>query len=127
MRTRILIVDDSPNIREAIQHTLGDTDTVFFECDDGSTALAAYKQHLPDWVLMDIQMKLVDGFTAARAIRAAFPVARIIFVSQFDNNRFREIAESIGGCGYVLKQNLFDLRTIIRAESGPSLLTSQDQ
>jgi len=110
---KILIVDDSASIRESIKQTLEDGDTTFFECDDGAGAFALYKQNQPNFVLMDIHMKIVDGFTAAREIRNTFPDAHIIFVTQYDNNRFREIAKSIGGSGYILKQNLFELREVI--------------
>ncbi len=112
-KKKILIVDDSASLRESIKQTLEDADTIFIECDDGADAFDLYKENIPDWVLMDIQMKKVDGITAARQIRNTFPESNIIFVTQYDNIRLREIAKSIGGNGYVLKQNLFDLREII--------------
>ena len=50
------------------------------------------RQHRPDWVLMDIKMKEMDGLMATMQIKAAFPEARIIIVTaygRFDTARSR--------------------------------------
>src|ERR1700749_2874824 len=73
-----LIVEDNAGIRRLLRRTLVDTASAIWECTDGSDALAAYEEHRPDIVLMDIRMPLVDGLTATRQIRDYDPSARII-------------------------------------------------
>jgi two-component system chemotaxis response regulator CheY len=69
----ILIVEDSEPMRQMIKQLVGDLTEAFTECCDGAQALEAYRQHRPDWVLMDIKMKEMDGLMATRQIKGAFP------------------------------------------------------
>jgi two-component system response regulator DegU len=83
------------------------------ERDDGADAVAAYDQYMPDWVLMDIKLRTVDGLTATRRIVARHPQARIIIVTNYDSPGFKDEARFAGACGYVLKNHLVELRNII--------------
>ena len=69
----ILIVENSPRMRRTIRSLLAGLAHEVFECEDGSQVLAAYQAHRPDWVLMDIKLKEVDGIVVTRALLAAFP------------------------------------------------------
>jgi DNA-binding NarL/FixJ family response regulator len=84
-----------------------------FEAGDGAEALEAYRTHRPDWVLMDFRMREVNGLEATREIKAAFPEARVLIVTNYDDAELRASALEAGACGYVLKDNLLDLRTLI--------------
>ena len=87
------------------------------DCSDGADALAAYTRHRPDFVLMDIQMRVMDGITATQRIKAD-PAARIIIVTDYDQDDLREAAQQAGACGYVAKENLPELvRLLSRFES----------
>ena len=83
------------------------------ECSDGSDALAAYREHQPDLVLMDLKMGGVDGLAATRQIRQFFPQARIVMVSQWADGPLREAANSAGAEAYVDKADLLPLRRIL--------------
>ena len=109
----ILIVDDSPRMRRTIRSLLAGLIHEVFECEDGSEVLAAYQAHRPDWVLMDIGLKEVDGIVATRALKAAFPEAKVVMVTDYDDARLREAAHHAGACAYVLKEDLFKVREII--------------
>ncbi|HXG93319.1 MAG TPA: response regulator transcription factor [Blastocatellia bacterium] len=110
--TRILIVEDNEQMRRVIRNVIGDLGAVR-EIADGAQALNAYAEWKPDWVLMDIKMEKVNGITATREIKAAFPDARIIIVTNYDDADLREAARKAGACSYVLKEDLLSLRHIV--------------
>ena len=110
---KILIVDDSEAMRRAIKLVLEGMAAQIYECSDGSEAIVEYSIHLPDWVLMDIRMKEIDGLTAIKQIKRVFPNARIIVVTISKGDDMREAARSAGACAYVVKDNLLELRQIL--------------
>ena len=110
---KILIVEDNPQMRSELRHWLSDVATDFAECADGADALDAYRNFLPDWVLMDWEMKLVDGLTATREIVAVYPNAKILMLTLHDIARLRDAAHSAGATGFILKDELPMLRQII--------------
>ena len=105
---KVLVVDDNSAMRQAVRELLSDIGEIY-ECSDGAEALHNYATWQPDWVLMDIKMKVMDGLTATRQIKAAFPDAQIIIVTGYADSSLREVARDAGACGYVLKENLFEL------------------
>jgi DNA-binding NarL/FixJ family response regulator len=111
----ILIVDNSPRMRRTIRSLLAGLAHEIFECEDGSQALAAYQKHRPDWVLMDIGLKETDGIVVTLALTAAFPEAKVVIVTDYDDARLRQAAQRAGACAYVRKEDLFELRVIINA------------
>ena len=110
---RLLIVDDNQQMRRLIKSVVGNLAETVFECADGSEALQAYREQQPDWVLMDIEMKRLDGISATRQIKAAFPDARIAILTEYDDPDWREEALAAGACEYVLKEELFEVRRIL--------------
>ena len=110
----VLIVDDHAEMRQLIRSLLTGLGAEVNECADGSQALAAYREHFPDWVLMDIRMKELNGIDATRQLRAAFPEARVIIVSEMGSPSFRKAAQEAGACAYVLKENLVTLPAMLR-------------
>jgi CheY-like chemotaxis protein len=120
---KILIVDDSADMRRCIKNFLPAT-VEKVECRDGLEAIAAFAEHQPDWVLMDIEMKPLDGLSAARQIRTRWPEARIILVTSHDEARFRESALQLKVEGYVLKDNLEQINQIVSASSAAKPRTS---
>lgn len=108
---KILIADDSAEMRRCIREVLSPKDNVL-ECATGREAVAAFGMSRPDWVLMDIEMPEQDGLSAAREIRAAFPQARIVFVTAHDERRLRAAASQLGE-GFVLKTRLDEIRQLL--------------
>jgi CheY-like chemotaxis protein len=113
-KMRLLIVEDNYQMRRLIRSFVGDLVEAVFECGDGSEALEAYRAYQPDWVLMDIEMKKLDGISATRQIKADFPDARIIIVTEYDQPDWRDEAKRAGACDYVLKESLVQLRGILQ-------------
>jgi len=113
MTTVILIVDDSQPMRELIKMTLAGVAEIVGECADGADALAAYERLRPDWILMDIEMKNVDGITATRQITTAYPEARIMIVTDYNDDSLQRAAFEAGASQYVVKENLLDILEIL--------------
>lgn len=107
---KVLIVEDDRAMRELLKRMVGDLVDSFCECGDGQEALAAYQMDRPDWVLMDIRMKEVDGLAATEQIVNAWPGARVLIVTSYNEPSLREAARQAGACGYVLKENLLEVR-----------------
>ena len=64
---------------------------------------------------MDIEMPVTDGISATREIVERLPSTTILVLTQYDDNRLRRAAREAGAQGYVLKENLLELRTVLRA------------
>ena len=110
---KLLIVEDNLPMRRLIAQIVRRQGDVLVECGDGAQAVAAYRELIPDWVLMDVEMPIMDGITAARAIIADFPEAKIAIVTDHDNLPLREAAAEAGACEYIVKENLADLRRML--------------
>jgi two-component system cell cycle response regulator DivK len=70
MSKRILLVEDQPDNRKIIRDMLRGTDYEIMEAENGEEALAAIAKQRPDLILMDIQLPVMDGYTATRRIKA---------------------------------------------------------
>jgi DNA-binding NarL/FixJ family response regulator len=57
----------------------------------------------------------VDGIQATRQIKAADPAAKIVIVTDYDDDALRAAAMRAGACGYALKDNLLDLVRLLEA------------
>jgi CheY-like chemotaxis protein len=110
---KILIVEDNPNVRRLIRRAASEIADEIFECEDGADSLAAYTEHCPDLVLMDVRMPRMDGLAATRALIARHPKAKVIIVTDYNDEDTRSAALEAGACAYALKHNLTELDAII--------------
>jgi DNA-binding NarL/FixJ family response regulator len=109
----VLIVEDNPSVRRLLRRAIDEVATQIWECNDGADALSFYNDHRPDVVLMDIRMPRIDGLAATKQIRQHHPNARIVVVTDCDDEELCAAATSAGACGYVLKQDLLGLASLI--------------
>ena len=107
---KALIVEDNELMRRLIRSLISDLADVVIECGTGDGASEAYAQNRPDWVLMDVQLPGLDGITATGRIKVAFPDAHILIVTDHGDEPLRAAAREAGATGYVLKENLLELR-----------------
>jgi len=70
MSKRILVVEDQPDNRQIIRDMLALTDYEITEAENGEQALVAIAKQRPDLILIDIQLPIMDGYTATRQIKA---------------------------------------------------------
>ncbi len=111
----ILIVDDNIGVRRLLKRIVAELEATVVECSDGFYALAAYTDHQPEIVLMDVRMPLQDGLTTTRQIRCHDSSAKVIIVTDHDDEELRMAASEAGACGYVVKQDLTHLADLIRS------------
>ncbi|MDQ4121917.1 MAG: response regulator transcription factor [Acidobacteriota bacterium] len=120
---KLLIVEDNASMRRFIKSIVSDLADEIEECGDGADVLAAYEKHMPEWVLMDVKMPRTDGITASRLILAQYPQAKICIVTECADAKTRQAASDAGVRDYVLKDNLFNIRSIISKENEKTNLT----
>jgi len=112
----LLIVEDNLKMRRMIKSIVGGLADRIDECEDGDEALALYAKNRPDWVLMDIHLKETNGIEATREITSIFQEAKIIIVTSYNDEHFRESAREAGAVDYIMKENLLDILPIIQQQ-----------
>ncbi len=114
MSKRILVVDDSSMMRNMIKSMLiKEGHDIVGEAKNGKDGVASYMDLKPDLVTMDITMREMDGFAAAKEILNFDSDAKIIFLSNLDEERYSKDAESIGGKGYINKHKTREIIELI--------------
>ena len=105
---RVLTVDDHPVVRAGVRALIEKEDDlqVVAEGRDGAEAVALYKEHQPDVVVMDIRMPNVDGVHAIRTIVASHREARILALTSYEGDADVYRAIRAGARGYLLKDTL---------------------
>jgi DNA-binding NarL/FixJ family response regulator len=105
MKIRILLVDDQSLFREALRTLLSlqPEFEIIGEAGDGVEAVRLAKELVPDVVLMDLQMPVVDGVAATRRLHVEMPGCRVIALTTFDDDEYVFEALRAGAVGYLLK------------------------
>ncbi len=116
---KVLLVEENTAVRGLIRQLVASPGTWIQECADSSDALVAYAASRPDLVIMDTGMKDLDGIAVCRQIKAMDPAARIVLVSDYGDTAIRESARHAGACGYVLKDNLLEVKGLMSVSSAP--------
>ncbi|MDH5388595.1 MAG: response regulator [Gammaproteobacteria bacterium] len=116
MHKQVLIVDDSSMMRKLITRTLTSIECdIVGEASNGVEALELYKELKPDLVTMDITMRGMDGFTAAQGILEFDDKAKILFLSNLDDDKYREMVVEVGGVGMAKKHHSDEIAMLIKA------------
>ncbi len=102
---RVLVVDDHSIVRQALAAMLAQEADIEIVGDaaNGQEAVALTRQHSPDVVLMDINMPVLNGIEATRAIHAESPATCIIGLSMFERDELAEAMRDAGAMDYVTK------------------------
>jgi DNA-binding NarL/FixJ family response regulator len=114
---RVLVVDDHAIVRQGIRQVLEQSPgfAVVAEVGDGTAALAAAEEHLPDVVVLDVSLPGETGLEVARRLKRALPATRILMLSVYDNTEYVLEAVRAGADGYLLKDSSpAELRDAIR-------------
>ena len=103
-KPRLVLADDHELILDGLRKLLEQDFDIVATVTDGRAAVAAFEQFLPDLLLLDIGLPLLNGIEAARQVKRAFPTARILFITMQKDRIYIEEAFRAGGSGYMLKQ-----------------------
>ena len=115
---RILIADDHPAVRAGLAAVIMAEDDlrVAAEAENGHQAVALYREHRPDVVLMDLRMPGLGGVEATKHITTEFPEARVLALTTYQGDGDVRRALDAGARGYLLKHMLMtEVITAIRA------------
>jgi two-component system, cell cycle sensor histidine kinase and response regulator CckA len=107
----ILVVEDEKDTCEFLARMMAIKfqDSVIYQAEDGQSGLKLFKEHLPDLVITDIDMPVMNGIRLAEEIRALNPGAKIIAVSAKHDTCYLLDAIKVGINRYVLKPLDIDL------------------
>jgi DNA-binding NarL/FixJ family response regulator len=114
---RVIIVDDFAPLRMYIRELLDDDSELEVLCvsADGADAVLKCEELQPDVVVLDISLPQINGFEAARQIKAVSPETKIVFLSTHESAGVMREALIIGA-GYVVKRHASrDLLPTVRA------------
>ncbi|HXI54042.1 MAG TPA: response regulator transcription factor [Candidatus Saccharimonadales bacterium] len=112
-RTRILLVDDHPMMRQGLAALIGSEPDLEIcgQAENAAKAMAALAAHPTDLVLLDLTLPDKNGVEVIKDMRALHPAVRVLVVSMHDEAIYAERVLRAGARGYIMKQ-----------EGGPKLL-----
>jgi DNA-binding NarL/FixJ family response regulator len=114
---RVVVVDDQRLVRSGFAMMLGAEDDIVVvgEGSNGAEGVDVVRRERPDVVLMDVQMPVMDGIEATRAI-VADDLAKVIILTTFDRDDYLFDALRAGASGFLLKNtDPDDLADAVRA------------
>lgn len=128
-KTGVLIIDDHMIVRQGLK-LIFETEPgikVVGEAENGQEGVDLASELQPDIILMDLQMPVMDGYTAVQQIMAARPESRIIILTTFNEDELMYQCLQAGAKGFLLKDTGRDalLNTIGAAMRGETLLNPE--
>lgn len=100
---KILIVDDDPEIRAAIDHALQAEGALTQICGDGNSAVRICEGDPPELLVLDMMLPKRSGFLVLEKVKKFENAPRVIMVTANEGKRHQQYAENLGVDGYVLK------------------------
>ena len=126
---RVMLVDDHTMVRRGLATFLKVFDDLQLvgEAESGEAAIQLCAEVLPDVILMDMALPMMDGATATRAIRKHFPQVQVIALTSFKEGKIIRNALEAGAIGYLLKDVSADelVRAIRAAHAGRATLSPE--
>jgi two-component system OmpR family response regulator len=130
-KTRVLIVDDEPNIRDLLATSLRFAGFDIQTAANGTAAVAAVTESEPDIILLDVMLPDMNGFSVTKKLRSAGIQAPILFLTARDEVEDKITGLTVGGDDYLTKPFSLDevvarIQAILRrtksAEAEPAVI-----
>jgi two-component system OmpR family response regulator len=130
-KTRVLIVDDEPNIRDLLATSLRFAGFDIQTAANGTAAVNAVTKSEPDIILLDVMLPDMNGFSVTKKLRSAGIQAPILFLTARDEVEDKITGLTVGGDDYLTKPFSLDevvarIQAILRrtksAEAEPAVI-----
>ena len=127
-KIRVLVVDDQPVVRSGLIMAINQEPDleVVGEAEYGYEAIEKSQEHIPDLVLMDMELPDMSGIEATRQILASNPRVRVLVFSAYNDEGLVLRAIDAGAMGYILKGSRLEeiLESIRKVHSGEEIISS---
>jgi DNA-binding NarL/FixJ family response regulator len=127
--TNIIIVDDQGMVRDGLKMILSlyKEIQIIGEATNGRELLTLLQSSVPDVILMDIRMPIMDGIEATKVVKEKYPNVKVVILTTFNEDEYVFNGIKNGADGFILKDS--DSKEIIKsikaATDGNLLLHSQ--
>lgn len=110
---KILIVDDEPNIVMSLEYTFKKNNYEVFIARDGQEALDIVKNNIPDLIILDVMMPMVDGYNTLEQIKKdnTLQHIKVIFLSAKNKESDIEKGMALGADAYLTKP--FSIKKVV--------------
>lgn len=113
---KILIAEDDPNIRFGLAQALKNEGYELLMAENGAIALELFQIQSPDFIILDIMMPVMDGYTVCKEIRKVNEQIPILFLSAKDEEIDRVVGLELGADDYLGKPfGIHEIRARIKA------------
>ena len=105
MSGKVLLVDDSPQTRNSIKDALKGLFSNFIEADDGLGAIKVFVEEKPGFIITDVEMPKIDGFTLTQRLRnnESYRETPIIIVTSREKDEDKKRGIAVGANAYIVK------------------------
>ena len=102
---KVIVCDDQEIVRQGLSTILNAAAKieVIDTATDGEDLLGKIDQHVPDLILMDLKMPVMDGVQATRQVRQRYPEVKVLVLTTYDDEEWILAAMHAGADGYLLK------------------------
>ena len=111
MQSRLLVVDDDPDVRDSLRRALGYAGYAVATAVNGADALASVSRSPVDLIILDVLMPMLDGFDTCRALRERGNATPVIVLTARDAVDDRVAGLEAGADDYLVKP--FALRELL--------------
>jgi two-component system response regulator MprA len=111
MQSRLLVVDDDPDVRDSLRRALGYAGYAVATAANGADALASVSRSPVDLIILDVLMPMLDGFDTCRTLRERGNVTPVIVLTARDAVDDRVTGLEAGADDYLVKP--FALRELL--------------
>lgn len=131
---RLLIVDDHYVVRDGLHFLLDDIPWIDIvgEASNGEEAIQVTQETLPNVILMDINMPVMNGIDACRQIMKIYPKIKILALTQFNEKRLIKLILKNGASGFLIKdagqadilkaiKDVFEGKLVVPDEAPPDI------
>jgi DNA-binding NarL/FixJ family response regulator len=121
-KINVLLADDHTVVRQGLRSLLAAEEDIEIvgEAETGRQAVQMAKKLLPDVVVMDIAMPLLNGLEATRQITKELPSIKVLILSSYNDDEYVQQLTEAGAVGYLIKQSAANdlLKAIREAHKG---------